>query len=68
MSRNPSPAPQHPSAPEQRSKHKSFNPIAITSGAGADDFKYQAKYKELKRKVKDIETVCWQASSYTLTL
>ncbi|TEB35741.1 hypothetical protein FA13DRAFT_1811414 [Coprinellus micaceus] len=56
MSRNPSPAPQHPSAPEQCSKHKSFNPIAITSGAGADDFKYQAKYKELKRKVKDIET------------
>ena len=68
MSRNPSPAPQHPSAPGQRSQHKAFNPIAITSGAGADDVKYQAKYKELKRKVKDIETVRCQASSCALTL
>jgi len=25
--------------------------------AGAEDAKYQTKYKELKRKVKDIETV-----------
>ena len=25
--------------------------------AGAEDAKYQAKYKELKRKVKDIEQV-----------
>lgn len=25
--------------------------------AGAEDVKYQAKYKELKRKVKDIEAV-----------
>lgn len=55
MSRNPSPAP--PSAPASRSKHKSYTPIGITAGAGADDVKYQAKYKELKRKVKDIENV-----------
>ncbi|KAJ3529492.1 hypothetical protein NMY22_g8978 [Coprinellus aureogranulatus] len=57
MSRNPSPVPQPPpSAPLSRAKHRSYNPIAITAGAGADDAKYQAKYKELKRKVKDIET------------
>jgi hypothetical protein len=31
-------------------------PVGIA--AGAEDAKYQAKYKELKRKVKDIEAVC----------
>lgn len=29
--------------------------VGIT--AGAEDVKYQTKYKDLKRKVKDIETV-----------
>ncbi|KAF8969416.1 hypothetical protein BDZ97DRAFT_1902531 [Flammula alnicola] len=52
-----SPAPQ-PAPPQSqlsappRQKQKSF-PIGIA--AGAEDAKYQAKYKELKRKVKDIE-------------
>ena len=31
-------------------------PVGIA--AGAEDAKYQTKYKELKRKVKDIEAVC----------
>ncbi|KAF8165571.1 hypothetical protein B0H34DRAFT_793944 [Crassisporium funariophilum] len=57
MSPNPSPAP-HPTpsqitaAVSSRQKHK---PFAIGIAAGAEDAKYQAKYKELKRKVKDIE-------------
>ncbi|KAJ2927903.1 hypothetical protein H1R20_g9198, partial [Candolleomyces eurysporus] len=52
MSRNPSPAPQpSPAAPPaQRTKQK-----PLTIAAGAEDVKYQGKYKELKRKVKDIE-------------
>ncbi|KAG7097298.1 hypothetical protein E1B28_004661 [Marasmius oreades] len=58
MSRNTSPAPQTlsipplPSAHSSRQKSKNI-PMGIT--AGAEDVKYQAKYKELKRKVKEIE-------------
>lgn len=51
MSRNPSPAPQP--QPSARAKQK---PFAIGITAGPEDAKYQAKYKELKRKVKDMET------------
>ncbi|KAF9263719.1 hypothetical protein L218DRAFT_959242 [Marasmius fiardii PR-910] len=58
MSRNTSPTPQALSIPppptthSSRSKSKNI-PMGIT--AGAEDVKYQAKYKELKRKVKEIE-------------
>lgn len=38
-----------------RQKHPKSAPIGIA--AGAEDAKYHAKYKELKRKVKDIEAV-----------
>jgi hypothetical protein len=37
-----------------RQKSKAY---ATGIAAGAEDVKYQAKYKELKRKVKEIETV-----------
>ncbi|KAF8914215.1 hypothetical protein CPB84DRAFT_68411 [Gymnopilus junonius] len=63
MSSVPSPAP-HPLpshsqlAPPVRQKQKPV-PVGIT--AGAEDAKYHAKYKELKQKVKDIET-----DNYTL--
>ncbi|KDR83994.1 hypothetical protein GALMADRAFT_236551 [Galerina marginata CBS 339.88] len=55
MSPVPSPAPPSQSqlSVPQRQKQK---PFAIGIAAGAEDAKYQAKYKELKRKVKDIET------------
>ena len=65
MSHNQSPGPsalptsqmfvQPPSAtPSARQKSKAY-----TTGiaAGVEDEKYQAKYKELKRKVKEIEIV-----------
>ncbi|KAF5363464.1 hypothetical protein D9756_000178 [Leucocoprinus leucothites] len=60
MSRHPSPGPSHSapqisqqpsSAPSRRSRPT--HPVGIA--AGAEDVKYQAKYKDLKRKVKDIE-------------
>jgi hypothetical protein len=57
MSPVPSPAPlppQNQASVSGRHKHK---PFAIGIAAGAEDAKYQAKYKELKRKVKDIENV-----------
>ena len=57
MSPMPSPAPlppQNQTSVSSRHKHK---PFAIGIAAGAEDAKYQAKYKELKRKVKDIEHV-----------
>jgi hypothetical protein len=64
MSRHPSPGPSHPqpqtpqifqqvTAPV-RQKSKAY---ATGIAAGAEDVKYQAKYKELKRKVKEIEAV-----------
>jgi hypothetical protein len=39
-------------APRQKSKA-----YATGIAAGVEDEKYQTKYKELKRKVKEIETV-----------
>ncbi|KAE9409931.1 hypothetical protein BT96DRAFT_773405, partial [Gymnopus androsaceus JB14] len=50
----PSPGPSHSQSASTRTKSKPpAYPMGIT--AGAEDVKYQAKYKELKRKVKDIE-------------
>ena len=46
--------PQNQTSVSNRHKHK---PLAIGIAAGAEDAKYHAKYKELKRKVKDIENV-----------
>jgi hypothetical protein len=58
MSRQPSPGPSHfpPSAQHANNRQKSKN---YTQGiaAGAEDAKYKTKYRELKKKVKDIETV-----------
>ncbi|KAF8505891.1 hypothetical protein F5888DRAFT_1652630 [Russula emetica] len=57
MSRQPSPGPSHfpPSAQHANNRQKSKN---YTQGiaAGAEDAKYKTKYRELKKKVKDIET------------
>jgi hypothetical protein len=59
MSRQPSagPAESHPQhfSSTSRQKTKPYPPVGIA--AGAEDVKYQAKYKELKRKVKEIEAV-----------
>ncbi|KAF8076658.1 hypothetical protein FPV67DRAFT_1649450 [Lyophyllum atratum] len=52
MSTHPSPG---PSTQSISSRHKQ-KPHTIGIAAGAEDAKYQAKYKDLKRKVKDIET------------
>lgn len=70
MSRQPSPGPsqaqaagtvfQTAPAPPLRQKSKPFAPGIA---AGAEDVKYQAKYKELKRKVKEIESVSLGAQS-----
>lgn len=67
MSRQPSPGPSQTGsatpafasapAPSNRSKPKPFAPGIA---AGAEDVKYQAKYKELKRKVKEIEAVSFR--------
>lgn len=63
MSRHPSPGPSHsgpqntqhgPSAPSARRSRPAHS---IGIAAGAEDVKYQAKYKDLKRKVKEIEGV-----------
>jgi hypothetical protein len=53
MSSRPSPGPSTQSA-SSRQKQK---PHIIGIAAGAEDVKYQAKYKDLKRKVKEIEAV-----------
>jgi hypothetical protein len=52
--------PQNQASVSTRHNHKPFVGIA----AGAEDAKYQAKYKELKRKVKDIENVFFIFSSF----
>jgi uncharacterized protein YlxW (UPF0749 family) len=58
MSRHPSPGSSHPqifqqvTVPASRQKSKAY---ATGIAAGAEDVKYQAKYKELRRKVKEIE-------------
>jgi hypothetical protein len=58
MSRQPSPGPSHfpQSAQHANNRQKSKN---YTQGiaAGAEDAKYKAKYRELKKKVREIETV-----------
>ena len=58
MSRQPSPGPSHfpPSAQHANNRQKSKN---YTQGiaAGAEDAKYKTKYRELKKKVKEIESV-----------
>jgi hypothetical protein len=67
MSPVPSPAPlppQNQASVSGRHKHK---PFAVGIAAGAEDAKYQAKYKELKRKVKDIENVFLIFSFFHLT-
>ncbi|KAF5387880.1 hypothetical protein D9615_000622 [Tricholomella constricta] len=53
MSAHPSPGPSTQSLSSSRNKQK---PLTIGIAAGAEDAKYQAKYKDLKRKVKEIET------------
>jgi hypothetical protein len=68
MSRQPSPGPSQqafpagaaPSAPPVRTKSKAYS-----SGiaAGAEDVKYAAKFKDLKRKVKEIEAVSFQQAT-----
>ncbi|TFK43762.1 hypothetical protein BDQ12DRAFT_709458 [Crucibulum laeve] len=57
MSRHTSPGPSvhnslHPASAPVKQKQKQYG-VGIT--AGAEDVKYQAKYKDLKRKVKEIE-------------
>lgn len=68
MSRQPSPGPSHfpPSAQHANNRQKSKN---YTQGiaAGAEDAKYKTKYRELKKKVKEIETVS-QPSLFTTTV
>jgi hypothetical protein len=59
MSRQPSPGPSHypqSAQPVVNSRQKSKN---YTQGiaAGAEDAKYKAKYRELKKKVREIEMV-----------
>jgi hypothetical protein len=44
--------------PSTRQKNKAY---ATGIAAGVEDEKYQAKYKELKRKVKEIEMVCYSS-------
>lgn len=69
MSHQPSPGPSQANATAPpaavRSKPKSFAPGIA---AGAEDVKYQAKYKELKRKVKEIEAVSFSIIGQYLIL
>ena len=60
MSRQPSPGPSH-FPPNNRQKSKNY-----TQGiaAGAEDAKYKTKYRELKKKVKEIEMVSQPASCH----
>ena len=65
MSRQPSPAPPslhsnqmyHQQPLQSSSKQPRTKPFSQNVPGGADDVKYQAKYKELKKKVKEIELV-----------
>lgn len=54
-SHQPSPGPSTQSL-STRQKQKPHT-VGIGIAAGAEDAKYQAKYRDLKRKVKEIETV-----------
>ncbi|TFK68190.1 hypothetical protein BDN72DRAFT_858580 [Pluteus cervinus] len=56
MSRHPSPGPSHPHSAPQPPRQKQQKAYSIGIAAGAEDVKYQAKYKELKRTVKEIES------------
>ncbi|KAJ3722633.1 hypothetical protein C8R42DRAFT_667453 [Lentinula raphanica] len=51
-----SPGPSNSQAISSRTKSLKPPPQSMGITAGAEDVKYQAKYKELKRKVKEIET------------
>jgi hypothetical protein len=53
MSSRPSPGPSTHSLPSKQKQ----KPYIVGIAAGAEDAKYQAKYKDLKRKVKEIEAV-----------
>lgn len=60
MSRQPSPGPSHPPShppfhPTQPSARQRPKPYATGIAAGAEDAKYKTKYRELKKKVKEIE-------------
>ncbi|KAF9448242.1 hypothetical protein P691DRAFT_669870 [Macrolepiota fuliginosa MF-IS2] len=61
MSRHPSPGPSHSGpqntqqGPSAASVRRSRPAHSVGIAAGAEDVKYQAKYKDLKRKVKEIE-------------
>lgn len=62
MSRHPSPGPSHsaphiPPQPSAAPSRRSRPSHSIGIAAGAEDVKYQGKYKDLKRKVKEIEGV-----------
>ena len=62
MSRQPSPGPSHPPShppfhPTQPSARQRPKPYATGIAAGAEDAKYKTKYRELKKKVKEIEAV-----------
>jgi hypothetical protein len=64
MSSRPSPGPSTQSLPSASSRQKQ-KPQIIGIAAGAEDAKYQAKYKDLKRKVKEIEAVSFQQCNNT---
>jgi hypothetical protein len=56
------PTPPPPPAPQRQNTQPPFaHPVGIA--AGAEDVKYQAKYKDLKRKVKEIEAVGFRSFS-----
>lgn len=64
MSRQPSPGlpsshnnQMYHQQPLSSSSKQRTKPFATNIPGGADDVKYQAKYKELKKKVKEIELV-----------
>lgn len=57
MSRHPSPGPSHSLSVPQPPRQKQSKSYPTGIAAGAEDVKYQAKYKELKRTVKEIEAV-----------
>lgn len=70
MSRQPSPGPSSQPPQSSISSRQKQKPYTIGIAAGAEDAKYQAKYKDLKRKVKEIETVgpfFLQLASFFLT-
>ncbi|KAJ7167517.1 hypothetical protein C8R46DRAFT_1191645 [Mycena filopes] len=55
MSTVPTPPPQPGPFPNPAQRQSTQPPFAVGIAAGAEDVKYQAKYKDLKRKVKEIE-------------